>query len=82
MDAVGVCPPGSKDDLLKHDTAGDFKYDLTLLSKLESYRGRAVIEWGPGARSWVQRAAKQDKRVTEIADQYEPRFPGFREFVE
>jgi hypothetical protein len=32
-------------------------------------------------RTWVQRAASQAKPVIEIADQYEPRFPGFREFV-
>lgn len=81
VDSVGICPPGSMDHLLKHDVAGNFKYELTLLGALDCYRGRAVIDWGPGARSWVQRAAKQDKRITEIADQYEPRFPGFREFV-
>jgi hypothetical protein len=40
-----------------------------------------VIDWGAGARSWVQRAATQAKPVIEIAQQYEPRFPGFREFV-
>jgi hypothetical protein len=31
--------------------------------------------------SWVQRAATQAKPVIEISEQYEPRFPGFREFV-
>ena len=40
-----------------------------------------VIDWGAGARTWVQRAAKQAKPVIEIAQQYEPRFPGFRAFV-
>src|SRR4029450_4725530 len=37
--------------------------------------------WGPGTRTWVQRAANQPKPVLEIAEQYEPRFPGFREFI-
>lgn len=81
VDGVNVCPPGSTDALLKHDITGNFQYDLTLVEGLASYRGKVVIDWGAGARSWVQRAANQAKPVTEIAEQYEPRFPGFREFV-
>lgn len=81
VDNVGKWPPGSTDALLKHDISGHFRYDLKLLDDLASYRDRVVIDWGPGTRSWVQRAAKQAKPVTEIAEQYEPRFPGFREFV-
>lgn len=78
---VGTCPPGSTDALLKHDISGHVQYDLQLVDELASYRDRVVIDWGPGTRSWVQRAANQAKPVSEIADQYEPRFPGFREFV-
>lgn len=81
VDGVGTCPPGSVDALLKHDISGAFQYDLRLLDGLSSYRDRVVIEWGLGARIWVQRAANQAKPVIEIAEQYEPRFPGFREFV-
>lgn len=81
VDDVGLCPQGSTDALLKHDISGHFRYDLTLVDDLASYRDRVVIDWGPGTRSWVQRAANQAKPVTEIAEQYEPRFPGFREFV-
>lgn len=29
----------------------------------EKYRGKLVIEWGPAARAWVQRAERQDKPV-------------------
>jgi hypothetical protein len=51
------------------------------MDELADHRDRAVIEWGAGVRSWVQRAGNQAKPVIEIAEQYEPRFPGFREFV-
>lgn len=78
---VDTLPPGSIDPLLGHDTSGLYTYDLQLLDSLADYRDRAVIEWGAGVRSWVQRAGNQAKPVLEIAEQYEPRFPGFREFV-
>lgn len=81
VDGVGICPPGSTDALLKHDISGAFQYDLKLVDDLATYQDKVVIDWGLGARSWVQRAANQAKPVTEIAEQYEPRFPGFREFV-
>lgn len=81
VDAVGRCPVGSVDALLKHDTTGYFCYDLTRLGELSGYYDRLVVDWGAGTRSWVQRAANQPKPVVEIAQQDEPRFPGFREFV-
>lgn len=81
VDGVGVCPPGSVDPLLKEDVSGHVRYDLTLLPDLAEYCDRVVIDWGAGTRSWVQRAANQPKPVIEMAQQYEPRFPGFREFV-
>jgi hypothetical protein len=81
VDGVDRCPPGSTDPLLKTDISGHFRYELTLLDQLADYRDRVVIDWGAGTRSWVQRAANQPKPVIEIAAQYEPRFPGFREFV-
>lgn len=81
VDGVGRCPSGSTDPLLKIDTSGHFRYELSLRDGLADYRDKVVIDWGAGTRSWVQRAAKQPKPVIEIAEQYEPRFPGFREFV-
>lgn len=81
VDGVGSCPPGSIDPLLKQDISGQLKYELQLVDALAGYRDRVVIDWGAGARSWVQVAAKQAKPVIEIAQQYEPRFPGFRVFV-
>ncbi len=78
---VSTCPLGSIDALIKHDVSGHFRYDLPLDDRLASYRDKVAIDWGAGTRSWVQRAANQSKPVIEIAEQYEPRFPGFREFV-
>jgi hypothetical protein len=78
---VGTCPPGSIDELRKHDTSGHFSYDLRLVDDLADYQDMVVIEWGSGYRSWFQRAARQAKPVVEIAHQYEPRFPGFRTFT-
>jgi hypothetical protein len=54
---------------------------MSLRDELHQYIDRAVIEWGAGTRSWVQLAANQPKAIVEIADQFEPRFPGFRDFV-
>ncbi len=81
VEGVGVCPPGSTDALLGSDVSGQFRYDLRLLDALSDYRNRLAIDWGPGTRSWIQRAVKQPKPVIEIAEQFEPKFPGFRSFV-
>jgi hypothetical protein len=78
---VDSLPTGSVDVLLGHDTSGHCTYDLRLLDEMADYRDRLVIEWGPGVRTWVQRAEGKAKPVVEIAQQYEPRFPGFREFA-
>lgn len=77
----GACPPGTKDRLLDIDVSGANQYDLALLEDMADYRDRVVIDWGPGTRSWVQRAVNQPKPILEIAEQYEPRFPGFRNFA-
>ena len=79
--SVGLCPQGSTDKLLDLDVSGHYRYDLLLTEHLTDYIDRVVIDWGPGTRSWVQRATNQPKSIIEIAKQYEPRFPGFREFA-
>jgi hypothetical protein len=81
VDGVDTCPPGSVDALLEEDTSGQFRYDLRLVADLADYQDMVVIDWGPGKRSWIQRAANQAKPVVEITHQYEPRFPGFRVFT-
>ena len=78
---IGPCPAGTVDALTGVDLSGHQSYDLRLVEQLGDYTDKIVIDWGPGTRSWVQRAANQPKPVLEIAEQYEPRFPGFREFV-
>ena len=58
-------------------------YDLTLEQRLGDLVGRLLIEWGPGDRAWIQRAAQQNKPVTEMRTEFkEPDFPGFLSFVE
>lgn len=81
VDDVGTCPVGAVDALLKHDISGQVAYELRHVDHLADYVDRVVIDWGAGTRSWVQRAANQPKPVVEIAEQYEPKFPGFRVFT-
>jgi hypothetical protein len=58
-------------------------YDLTLEQKLSDLVGKLLIDWGPGDRAWIQRADRQDKRITELRTEFkEPDFPGFLNFVE
>jgi hypothetical protein len=57
-------------------------YDLTLEEHLKDLIGRLVIDWGPGDRSWIQRADQQDKPITELRERFkEDDFPGFLNFV-
>jgi hypothetical protein len=68
----GIDPAGSCD-----------VYDLTLVEPLRDLIGRLLIEWGPGARAWVQRADRKDKPIKELRVAFkEPDFPGFLNFVE
>ncbi|MCA0179393.1 MAG: GIY-YIG nuclease family protein [Actinobacteria bacterium] len=67
--------------MLRHDISGFHRYAMHPLEALAEYQDKVVIDWGPGTRAWVQLARNQAKPVTEIAQQYEPPFPGFRSFV-
>jgi hypothetical protein len=65
------------------DVGGYHFYDLVMSSKLDSYRGRLIVDWGSGYRSWVQLARKKDKTVVEIRRSVsDPPFPGFMAFCE
>jgi hypothetical protein len=58
-------------------------YELRLDERSADLQGRVVIEWGAGARSWIQRADTQEKPIIEVAREFkEPPFPGFIHFVE
>lgn len=76
------CPPTDICPLrgLPHGL-GCHSYVLRRNSALDELAGRLTIDWGPGARSWVQRARRQQKRVVEIRQRFsEPPFPGFLHF--
>ncbi|CAH0498285.1 GIY-YIG nuclease family protein [Novosphingobium sp. CECT 9465] len=58
------------------------RYELQLLPSLQEYVGRLWIEWGAGARSWIQRPDKQAKAIVELTRQFrEEAFPGFTHFI-
>jgi hypothetical protein len=77
-------PPQNLHDPISDEDVSKFHlYDLTLTEILSDYRGRLIIDWGSGYRSWVQRAKHKNKPVLEIRRQAgEPPFPGFMEFRE
>ena len=49
------------------DKAGScYIYDLVLESRFDDLIGRMLIDWGLGARAWIQRADKQNKKNSRI----------------
>jgi hypothetical protein len=38
-------------------------YDLTPLPALSEEAGRLRVDWGPGRRSWIQRAGRKPKKL-------------------
>lgn len=57
-------------------------YDTSLSATLQDYIGRIEIEWGPGYRTWVQRADRQEKPITAIHRSVSAQpFPGFDAFI-
>lgn len=62
-------------------TSRAIEFNTRRLERFDSYCGRLVIEWGDGARAWVQRADKQDKPIVELRrSKRDPDFPGFLSF--
>jgi hypothetical protein len=58
------------------------RYELTLEKALDDLIGRLLIAWGPGERSWIQRADRRDKPVIELRTAFkDPDFPGFLNFM-
>jgi hypothetical protein len=84
---VGTTPPGRIDPLSGKTEAalGSIDPDLYALSPLEplsGYIGRLTVDWGPGMRSWIQRADRQPKPIVEILRAYrEPDYPGHARFL-
>lgn len=58
------------------------QYALRPLEALSGYIGRLTVDWGPGMRSWIQRADRQPKPIVEILRAYrEPDYPGHARFL-
>lgn len=74
-------PAPHMDDVYK---AGSIDvYDLTASQALEDLVGKLFIDWGSAFRIWIQRADRQNKKITELRRKFEePHFPGFLNFVE
>jgi hypothetical protein len=57
-------------------------FDLEKQPAFDDLSGRLTIEWGEGARAWIQRAELQNKPVAEIRKRdADPEFPGFLNFM-
>jgi hypothetical protein len=57
-------------------------HEVNLVAPLAAYSGRVIIDWGPGVRTWIQRADNQDKPILELRRSFhEPTFPGYLEFI-
>jgi hypothetical protein len=83
VDAVAKASLGTICPVLQTDRGlgGHVLFDIQADSRLSEYVGLLIIEWGPGFRSWIQRAERQEKPVLEIRrEAFDPAFPGFREF--
>ena len=58
-------------------------YDLTLEKALSDLIGKVLVDWGLGARAWVQHADRRNKPIMELRREFkEPDFPGFLNFIE
>lgn len=81
VEGVGKAPRGLEDPLSGREVSGLNFYDLTPMPELANYRGRLIIDWGRGYRSWVQLAENKDKPILEIRRGVsDPPFPGFLDF--
>ncbi len=57
-------------------------YHLEKIADLAEFEGRLLIDWGPGTRSWVQRADSKPKPIIELRRVFqEPEFPGYSRFL-
>lgn len=81
VQGIGKVPSGLRDPIAGHKVTGLNYYNLQVSEILREYRGRILIDWGPGSRAWVQHADRQNKPIIEIRQTaIEPPFPGFNAF--
>ena len=51
-------------------------------ARFDDLAGKLFVNWGPGTRSWGQRAERQNKRVTELRRELrEEPYPGHARFI-
>jgi hypothetical protein len=83
VEGESECPSGTIDPLTGETMPpSSLLYDISRDPRMMDLEGLIVIDWGAGARAWVQLAENQDKRVIELRRTFtEPRFPGFSEFM-
>ncbi len=76
----GPTPPGCEWALEWRRTSQHF-YELRRLPGFEDLEDRVIVDWGPGTRSWVQKA--KDKPVLEVlpAGRSLPPFADYLEFT-
>ncbi|QCB38525.1 GIY-YIG nuclease family protein [Sphingobium sp. PAMC28499] len=82
IERIGECPEGMIDPFRLHDVTGLDLYRSTLVGISEPDIGRIFIDWGPGTRTWAQKAADQPKPILEITRTFrEEEFPGYTRFI-
>ncbi|WP_066721967.1 GIY-YIG nuclease family protein [Sphingomonas pituitosa] len=82
VERIGECPIGAVDPFKLHDVAGSDLYRSELFKASEADVGRIFIDWGPGTRTWAQKAADQPKPIVEITRVFkEEEFPGYTRFI-
>ena len=80
VESVCTCGAGELEPLTGKDVSGFDRFEMARDDRLDEYKGRLSVEWGPGARTWVQRASAQSKPIRAIRDQEEPPFPPVSQF--
>jgi hypothetical protein len=78
---LGKVKSGVLDPVSDKDVEGLHQYELTLVTPLQGFAGKLVVDWGKGFRAWIQNAEKQNKPILEIRRTVgDPPFPGFLNF--
>ena len=77
VEGIGTAPEGTRDPVSFRDASGSFLYDLKPDPRLDEYKLRLRIDWGLGARAWVQLATGSEKKIIALRDEENRPFPGF-----
>lgn len=81
INTLGVAPAGMLCPIRETDVEGLNFYSISRDDRMSELIGRLTINWGPGARSWVQLTHRREKNVIEIRRDFEDEpFPGYFHF--